>query len=148
MEETASEGCCVCWLPFSNDTIPVVLLPCCHSTCEGCFPALRRCPICRAKLTRGRAAARNWALISAIERINSQVDLQTAPIQRPETKDVQMQTENDVFVRPRRVRPSEITTEPVVTAGQPSSRRKHQDLRIRLSRDQSGTITSFELRFK
>jgi hypothetical protein len=83
MNQIPEEECPICWRSFSNTVSPMTLV-CGHSLCEDCSEDLKKCPLCRRKIT-ATSRATNYSLVSLIEKLER--------VEQREFKDQEVQTE-------------------------------------------------------
>lgn len=121
------EGCSVCWRSFSTQLIPLTLI-CGHSFCGDCSENLKKCPLCRRRLSVGYQRVTNYSLLSLVDRIGQE--------NMKEKKDFEMQTDNVVTVR-RRVREDQSSNLP-----------KKKPLVVKVGQIGQGLFKSLELKFK
>ena len=132
------EECPICWRSFSSTLVPVTIV-CGHSFCSDCSANLKKCPMCRRRLSTGYQRVTNYSLLSLVERLGNTV--------RKETKDQEVQTE---FVpnkpRKRNPLPSQIEGNELLTSN--STRTKSKQIVIKFSKDNSGQFRGLEVKFK
>ena len=123
------EQCPVCWRAFSAQLVPYTLI-CGHSLCADCSDNLKKCPLCRKRLSVGHQRITNYSLLSLVGRLE-QGD-------KKETKDQEIQTDSQIAVR-RRLREEE---------GQTNRPAKQKPLVIKLGQLGHGQFKHIELKFK
>ena len=84
MSEVTVEECPICWRSFSITLVPVAIV-CGHSFCHDCSNDLRKCPLCRKKLSSNYTRVTNYSLLSLVSRMES--------VGKKETRDQEIQTE-------------------------------------------------------
>ena len=94
------EGCPVCWRNFSAQLVPLTIA-CGHSFCADCSADLRKCPLCRRRLSVGYQRVTNYSLLSVLDRMGQE--------NKKQMKDQVMQTDSQIAVR-RRLRADEAET--------------------------------------
>lgn len=129
MDESKQEGCAICWRMFSSTIIPEVLL-CGHSFCQSCSEQLKKCPLCRKRISHARGRATNYSLLSLMEKMEKA---------NVEVLDQNTQTDEVRSVTPRgRVR------RPQNTDQTPEANCQLKQLRFKLLRDKSGGVRGLE----
>ena len=121
------EGCPVCWRAFSSQLAPLTLV-CGHSFCADCSDNLKKCPLCRRRLSAGYPRVTNYSLLSLVDRMQTE--------NKREQRDQEVQTDSQAAVR-RRVR-----------EGDSASLQKQKPMVIKLGQLGQGMFKSLELKFK
>ena len=86
MNQIPEEECPICWRSFSSLLTPMTLV-CGHSLCEECSEDLKKCPLCRRKIT-AQNRSTNYSMVSLLEKLDR--------VERKEFKDQTMQTERPI----------------------------------------------------
>ena len=116
MNGSVIEECPVCWRSFGS-LLPPISIPCGHSFSEDCSPSLRKCPLCRRKITSSTTRATNYTLLSLIDKVNTATNRITQD-QSCQTDSLQPQ----IVRRPRRQTIDAINSSNVQDSGQNQSR--------------------------
>ena len=90
MNQIPEEECPICWRSFSSLLTPMTLV-CGHSLCEECSEDLKKCPLCRRKIT-AQARSTNYSMVSLLEKLDR--------VEKKEFRDQTVQTERPT-PRPR-----------------------------------------------
>ena len=128
------EECPVCWRSFGAEIIPTTLI-CGHSMCFDCSENLRKCPLCRRRLSSNSAKAPNHTLLFLIDRLEH--------LNTREKKDQQNQT--DDRNTHTRVLKSENISQPV--SGLEAITLSKKGLTFKLKSNRAGVLNGFEVRF-
>ena len=70
MNDSVIERCPICWRSFGS-LLPPISIPCGHSFCQDCSPNLKKCQLCRRKITSSTTRATNYTLLSMIDKVNT-----------------------------------------------------------------------------
>ena len=127
MSDAAVEDCPICWRSFSVSLVPVTIV-CGHSFCSDCSDNLKKCPMCRRRLSAGYQRVTNYSLLSLVGRLEQN--------SRKETRDQQVQTEK--LVR------NPCRTQTIGSEGSGKAR----PLIIKLNKMDTGLFKCLELKFK
>lgn len=129
------EECPVCWRSFGPEIIPTSLV-CGHSMCVDCAETLKKCPLCRRRLSSNATRAPNYTLLSLIDRLGES---------KREMKDQQVQTDSSSS------RPGVLKVEPLpfqqpLGILRPISLGK-RGLTFKIKSNREGLPNGFEVRF-
>ena len=138
MNELSMEECPICWRSFSSTLVPVTIV-CGHSFCSDCSENLKKCPMCRRRLSTGYQRVTNYSLLSLVERLGNTV--------RRETKDQEVQTDFlPTKLKKRNPQVSQVD-ENGVMIGNPT-RVKSKQIVIKFNKEESGLFKGLEVKFK
>ena len=76
--------CPICWRQFSAAVVPICLA-CGHSCCQDCAAAIRKCSLCRQKISNNASHKPNYSLLSLLDKLSNAT--------RPETQAQSTQTD-------------------------------------------------------
>lgn len=131
--EHSSEECPVCWRTYSTTLVPTSI-HCGHTRCIECCTVLRKCPLCRSRISSSSNRVTNYALLSLIERIDKGT--------KKDTREICIQTEKIQRQRKQRVE----TVEPSIPISTSGSMNK--GITLKLKNNKEGVVNCFELKFK
>ena len=138
MNELPMEECPICWRSFSSTLVPVTII-CGHSFCSDCSENLKKCPMCRRRLSTGYQRVTKYSLLSLVERLGNTV--------RKETKDQEIQTDNIINrQRKRNIQSSQVDENEIITSN--PTRTKSKQIVIKFSKEDSGMFRGLEVKFK
>ena len=138
MNEVPMEECPICWRSFSSTLVPVTIV-CGHSFCNDCSENLKKCPMCRRRLSTGYQRVTNYSLLSLVERLGNTV--------RKETKDQEVQTDIVQYrSRKKTIQSSQAEINGLMIDNPP--RTKSKQIVIKFIKEDSGQFRGLEVKFK
>ena len=69
MNQEKSESCPVCWRSYSYEVVPISIV-CGHSFCQDCSNNLKKCPLCRHRISSSAPRVTNYSLLSLVNRLD------------------------------------------------------------------------------
>jgi len=138
MSSLPIEECPICWRSYSATLIPVTIV-CGHSYCSDCSENLKKCTVCRRRLSHGYERATNYSLLSLVERLGTAA--------RKETKDQQVQT--DCAPKSfRRRNTQETQSQANIVPGDRQARSRSKQIVIKFNERDADLFRRMELKFK